>query len=80
LLKEDADVLRTNTYAVSGPEQEVTDFIRNKKVLQRKQLAGMMTAYVYGDMEEAKQAGLSVEGVPIQELMIYLTENKDMGA
>jgi len=75
VLKEEADVLRTNTYAVSGSEQEVADFIADKEVIQRKQLAGMMTAYVYGGMEKAKNAGLSVEGVPIQELMIYLTES-----
>lgn len=75
VLKEEADVLRTNTYAVSGVEQEVADFIADKEVIERKQLAGMMTAYVYGDMEKAKNAGLSVEGVPIQELMIYLTES-----
>src|SRR5699024_12057114 len=75
VIKEEADELRTNTYAVSGVEQEVADFIADKEVIQQKQLAGMMTAYVYGDMEKAKNAGLSVEGVPIQELMIYLTES-----
>src|SRR5699024_8589281 len=75
VLKEKTDELRTNTYAVSGVEQEVADFIADKEVIQQKQLAGMMTAYVYGDMEKAKNAGLSVEGVPIQELMIYLTES-----
>lgn len=74
-LKEEADVLRTNTYAVSGSEEKVAAFIADKEVIQRKQLAGMMTAYVYGDIEKAKEAGLSVEGVPIQELMIYLTES-----
>src|SRR5699024_7286623 len=75
VLKEEAEELRTNTYAVSGDEKEVADFIADKEVIQQKQLAGMMTAYVYGDMEKAKNAGLSVEGVPIQELMIYLTES-----
>jgi len=80
VLKEEADVLRTNTYAVSGVAQEVANFIADKEVIQRKQLAGMMTAYVYGDMEKAKNAGLSVEGVPIQELMIYLTESSNKGA
>src|SRR5699024_7029626 len=75
VLKEEADVLRTNIYAVSGVEQEVADFIADKEVIQQKQFAGMMTAYVYGDMEKAKNTGLSVEGVPIQDLMIYLTES-----
>ncbi|WP_188456826.1 ABC transporter ATP-binding protein [Virgibacillus oceani] len=76
VLKEEAEVLRNKTCSVSGTVQEVEDFIKDKDIIGKKQLAGMMTAYVYGDMEQAKSAGLNVEGVPIQELMIYLTENK----
>ncbi|GGA89190.1 ABC transporter ATP-binding protein [Ornithinibacillus halotolerans] len=73
-LQENADVLRNSAYAVSGKSEQVEKFIKNKRVLDTKKLAGMMTAYVYGHIEEAKLTGLSVEGVPIQELMIYLTE------
>ncbi|WP_106494584.1 ABC transporter ATP-binding protein [Lentibacillus sp. Marseille-P4043] len=76
VLKEEAEVLRNNTCAVSGSIEEVEAFIRNKQVISKKELAGMMTAYVYGSKQQAESAGLSVEGVPIQELMIYLTENK----
>lgn len=78
ILHEEAEALRTNTCSITGPVQKVEKFIENKKVLQKKQLAGMMTAYVYENMEEAKQAGFSVEGIPIQELMIYLTESKEV--
>jgi ABC-2 type transport system ATP-binding protein len=76
VLKEDADVLRNSSYAVSGSLEQVQRFIENKEVITTKQLAGMMTAYVFGNMEEAKAFGLTVEGVPIQDLMIYLTERK----
>lgn len=75
-LQEDADVLRKRSYAVSGSLEQVKAFIQNKEVITTKQLAGMMTAYVFGNMEEAKVSGLTVEGVPIQDLMIYLTERK----
>lgn len=77
VLHEEAEALRDQTCAITGPENEVAQFIENKRVLQKKQLAGMMTAYIYGDTTEAKQAGFTVEGIPIQELMIYLTENKE---
>ncbi|WP_068677661.1 ABC transporter ATP-binding protein [Oceanobacillus sp. Castelsardo] len=76
VLKEEADALRRNTCAVSGTAEEVEKFIKGKEIIDTKQLAGMMTAYVYGNVEEAKQSGLKVEGIPIQELMIHLTETK----
>ncbi|MFD1360727.1 ABC transporter ATP-binding protein [Lentibacillus salinarum] len=76
VMQQQADALRDNAYAVSGATKDVETFIEDKEVIQSKQLAGMMTAYVYGNMEQAKSAGLTAEGIPIQELMIYLTENK----
>ncbi|MUK88339.1 ATP-binding cassette domain-containing protein [Ornithinibacillus sp. L9] len=76
VLKEEAELLRNNTYAVSGTIEEVEAFIQDKEVIQKKQLAGMMTAYVYGEKQEAKNQGLNVEGIPIQDLMIYLTDRK----
>ena len=42
--------------------------------MKTKQLANIMTAYIYGNKEEAIQSNLQVEGIPIQDLMIYLTE------
>lgn len=75
-IQENADVLRNSAFAVSGTIEQVERFIEGKEVITTKKLAGMMTAYVVGHLEEAKDNGLSVEGVPIQELMIYLTERK----
>lgn len=76
VLKKEAEVLRNNTCAVSGTVEQVEQFIKDKKVIQKQQLVGMMTAYIFGNRQDARSAGLSVEGVPIQELMIYLTEGK----
>lgn len=76
VLKEEADVLRRKACAVSGTVEQVESFVEDKEIIETKQLAGMMTAYVYGNVEEARQSGLQVEGIPIQELMIYLTEKK----
>lgn len=76
VLQEESETLRNNTYAVSGTIEQVEEFITGKRVIQKKQLAGMMTAYVFGKVEEAKKSGLKTEAVPIQELMIYLTEKE----
>lgn len=77
VLQEEAELLRNNTCAVSGTINEVEAFVADKEVIEKKQLAGMMTAYLYGDIADAKAEGLNVEGVPIQELMIYLTKEKE---
>ncbi|MEN1970204.1 ABC transporter ATP-binding protein [Lentibacillus sp. N15] len=76
ILQEEAETLRNHTCAVTGSVEQVEAFIQDKTVINKKELAGMMTAYVYGSQDEAKSSGLSTEGVPIQELMIYLTEGK----
>ncbi|MEI3614512.1 ABC transporter ATP-binding protein [Pseudogracilibacillus sp. SO30301A] len=75
ILQETADVLREQTFTVTGEKTEVEKFICNKKVMKTKQLANMMTAYIYGDKAEAQKLNLQVEGIPIQDLMIYLTES-----
>src|SRR5690625_1914519 len=76
ILQENTESLREQICAVSGPVSAVEKFITNKRLIHQEKLAGMMLAYVYSDQEVAKQAGLSVEGVPIQELMIHLTEKE----
>lgn len=76
ILQEDAESLRNRTCIVSGTEEEVEHFIEGKDVLDRKKLAGMMTAHVFAPAEEAIQQGLTAENIPIQDLMIYLTESE----
>lgn len=74
ILQEKADTLRNSAFSVTGETSEVKKYITNKKVMKTKELANMMTAYVFGNKAEAMKTNLSVEGIPIQELMIYLTE------
>ena len=76
VLHEETENLREHIVSVSGPVVEVETYIAGKETINTRELAGMMTAYVYGEKEEALQHGLDVEGVPIQDLMIYLTERK----
>lgn len=74
ILQESADVLRENTCAVSGPVKKVNAFIEHKKVIGKKHLLGMMTAYIFGSSDEASEFGLEVESIPTQDLMLYLTD------
>ncbi|WP_373893301.1 ABC transporter ATP-binding protein [Virgibacillus natechei] len=76
VLQEASEVLREQTVAVSGPTEKVDAFLQDKEVIERKDLAGNSLVYTYGTKGEAKAAGLQVDGVPIQELMIHLTEKK----
>lgn len=76
ILQESSEDLRAKTVAVSGPKERVDAFLADKEIIQRNDLAGSSTAYAFGSRKEAKDAGLEVEGVPVQELMIHLTDKK----
>lgn len=76
ILQEDADKVRDTSYSVTGPVEQVTSFIKNKQVIHQKRLAGSMTAIVYGEEQEINPPGLSVEGIPIQDVMVHLTSSK----
>ncbi|MDY0407535.1 ABC transporter ATP-binding protein [Virgibacillus soli] len=75
-LHEEADMLRNRTCSVTGKIEEVEKFISEREVIVKKQLAGMMTAYIFENEDKVNKAGLKAESIPIQELMIYLTERK----
>ena len=74
-LQHSADYLRDHHYAISGPAEKVQAFLSDQDIIRTKELAGMMTAYVKGNPEDAVAAGFKTESVPIQELMIALTES-----
>ncbi|WP_430788135.1 ABC transporter ATP-binding protein [Virgibacillus flavescens] len=76
VLREETDLLRTKTCAITGTVDEVEAFCTNKTIINKKKFAGMMTAFAYCEKDEVQAAGLKAEGIPIQELMIHLTEGK----
>lgn len=76
LVRECADKLRDSASVVIGEKDKVESFIQDKDVIKKEQLAGMMTAYVFAERKEAEKAQLQVDNVPIQDLMIYLTEGE----
>lgn len=76
-MKEKTDAIRERAFTVTGETDEVKSYIQGKQVMKTKELANMMTAYVYGDKDSTDNRNLSFEGIPIQDLMIYLTEEKE---
>jgi len=73
MMHEKAEVMRQGAFSVTGSKAEVEQFIQDKQVMKIKELANMMTAFVFGSQEGIEDTDLNVEGVPIQELMMYLT-------
>src|SRR5699024_5399381 len=47
LMKENTEAMREKAFAVSGEAAEVNRYIQEKPVIKTKELANMMTAYVY---------------------------------
>lgn len=75
ILQENTDTLRAETFTITGEREIVEPFIQGKHVIHKKKIiANMMAASLFGNKAEAEKAGLHVEGVPIQDLMIYITE------
>lgn len=73
ILQEEAESIRSNAHSVTGTTTDVKAYIVDKNVLATKQLANLMTAYLYGEQTKLPKT-LEVEGIPIQDVMIYLTE------
>lgn len=73
IVHEDAETIREQAYSVTGSKAEVEPFINNKRVIKTKELANLMVAYIYDDKADIPDT-LQVEGIPIQDVMIYLTE------
>lgn len=78
ILQKTADEMRQEAYAVSGNVEVVKAFIQDKRVLHQKQMAQMMVAYIYEPLPDNIHEALSVEGIPIQDLMVYLTEESEV--
>lgn len=73
ILQEEAEKIREKAYVVTGPQAEVVSYIEGKNVLKTKEIANMMAAYIY-DEKTPMPEKLQVEGMPIQDVIIYLTE------
>ncbi|RNL82430.1 ATP-binding cassette domain-containing protein [Halostreptopolyspora alba] len=82
LLHEDAETLRARGATVSGPADTVADFVSGRTVLNERRLGRSASAVVYGELAEAdrahaRESGLELEPVPLQDLFVHLTKGEN---
>jgi len=84
LLDEEADDLRTRAVTVSGPVAAVTRFTEGREVLHLERLTTVSRATVAGgrgpaDSELARDLGVELEPVSLQDLVVRTTDHNRRG-
>jgi ABC-2 type transport system ATP-binding protein len=79
VLQEEADVLRSRGTEVTGSADEVDTFTGGMTVLSEKSLGRTKSAMVYGALDDAqliraRQLGLELGPIALQDLFVHLTE------
>lgn len=79
LLHETAENMMNKALHISGKEEVVDAFIKNQNVIYESTLVGKKSAVLYGEFHnpsEVREHGLTIESINVQQLMVYLTEDK----
>jgi ABC-2 type transport system ATP-binding protein len=79
VLQEEADVLRSRGTEVTGNAPDVDEFTAGLTVLSEKSLGRTKSAMVYGTLDDAqliraRQLGLELGPIALQDLFVHLTE------
>ncbi|MFS0838623.1 ABC transporter ATP-binding protein [Paenibacillus sp. 1P03SA] len=79
ILDAETEELRGMAYTVIGPASSVESFVQGKEVIHREPFASMLSVTVMGESESrakllAKDMGLEIAPVSLQQLIIYLTK------
>jgi ABC-2 type transport system ATP-binding protein len=79
VLQEEADVLRSRGTEVTGNASDVDEFTLGLTVLGEKSLGRTKAAMVYGALDgpqliRARQLGLELGPIALQDLFVHLTE------
>jgi ABC-2 type transport system ATP-binding protein len=79
VLQDETEVLRARGADVTGPAEAVDRFVAGHTVLRERQLGGTKSAMVYGGLDdrhrrEARDAGLDLGPVALQDLFVHLTQ------
>ncbi|MET9629874.1 ABC transporter ATP-binding protein [Lentzea sp. NPDC006480] len=79
VLQEEADVLRSRGTEVTGNAADVDEFTAGLTVLSEKSLGRTKAAMVYGALDDsrlirARQLGLELGPIALQDLFVHLTE------
>lgn len=79
VLQEEADVLRSRGTEVTGNAADVDEFTAGLTVLSEKSLGRTKSAMVFGQLDDAglvraRQLGLELGPIALQDLFVHLTE------
>jgi ABC-2 type transport system ATP-binding protein len=79
ILHEETDALRARGVAVTGPAEAVDRFAAGRTVLDTRQLGRTKSAMVYEHLDaeqrrQARDAGLDLGPIALQDLFVHLTE------
>jgi ABC-2 type transport system ATP-binding protein len=79
VLQEEADVLRSRGTEVTGTASDVDEFTAGLTVLSEKSLGRTKAAMVYGALDDeqlvrARQLGLELGPIALQDLFVHLTD------
>ncbi len=82
MVHEEADALRARGAAVTGPAEAVDAFTADLDVLATTRLGPTRSDTVYGELDDhhrrdARERGLQLDPVPLQDLFVHLTEATD---
>jgi ABC-2 type transport system ATP-binding protein len=79
LLHDNVDDLRSRGASVTGPADSVDRFAEGLTVLSSRQLGPTRSVTTYGELDEgrlrqAREAGLEIGPITLQDLFVHLTE------
>ncbi|WP_341201192.1 ABC transporter ATP-binding protein [Planomicrobium okeanokoites] len=79
ILNEDYETLTARGASITGAAEQVDEFTVGMKILNEQKLGGTKKVMIYGTLDEqrlsaARQQGLDIGPVSLQELFIHLTE------
>lgn len=82
VLQEDFESLVTKGSSITGAAEVVDEFVHPMKQLNSQQLGNTKSVMVYGELSEhdrkvARQRGLEIGPISLQDLFIHLTEGDD---
>lgn len=79
-LKDKVDSLTQKSYFLSGREEAIKPFIKDKEIIHSEEFGNTKILAIYGELtdserREMKDNNIEISSIPLQKLFIYLTEN-----
>jgi ABC-2 type transport system ATP-binding protein len=85
MMQEETEVLRQKAFYLQGETKLVDELAQGLKIIHEETLGSTKQAAILGELStdlvtRAKQMGITIESLPIQKLMVYLTTRTERGA